>query len=253
MAVPTSEYRERLLAEGCAEGLADVVLALAGKTRDDAVTQAIVEASKQIDDSEERLTGNLIGHTAQNDLQFRDVDSAIRETAIETRNTVTAQLNQRAAEIKLEVAQTLQTAADTRVELERQMAKIQVALTEQLAEMRVENERRHAEIQNELAEMRVENERQFAGIRSELAEQRVASERRHAEQEEASERRHAEQENALTEQKAEITRQIGEIRIENAEKKAEDEQRFNKGQDRLLYIGLALAGLIIAVIIAVLA
>lgn len=81
MAVRASEYRERLLAQGCEEGVADVVLALADAVRDDAVAEAIMKAGEQIGHSEQLLGERLNGHAEKNEGQFSAAMSAIRETA----------------------------------------------------------------------------------------------------------------------------------------------------------------------------
>ena len=111
MAISAPEYREQLLAQGCNEGLADAIISLVEAARDDAEAEVIIKLGERLDE-----------HIAQNDQQFRDSDSAIRETARE----LTDLINQRTAEIKLEVAKALQIVADLRVENERQFAKIQI-------------------------------------------------------------------------------------------------------------------------------
>ena len=59
MAVETSEYRKRLLAQGCDEGLADAVLALVGEARDDAVAEAIVRTGEQARKTEGQFSSGL--------------------------------------------------------------------------------------------------------------------------------------------------------------------------------------------------
>ena len=249
MAIPAPEYREQLLAQGCAEGLADAIVSLVEAARDDAEAEVIIKVGERVAHSEQQLNGRLDQHTEQNDQQFRDVDSAIRVSARE----LTDQINQHTAEIKMDIA-----------EIEKRTAKLE----EQFADLRVENERRHGE-QEKASERR-------------HAEMQDESKQRHAEQEKASERRHAEQEQMLikqesknnerhaallvalaeqesrneqryADQKAEIEQQLGEIRIENAEKEAAAERRFNKGQERLLYAAIGLAGLIVGAAAAVIA
>ena len=217
MAIPAPEYREQLLAQGCAEGLADAIVSLVEAARDDAEAEVIIKVGERVAHSEQQLNGRLDQHVEQNDQQFRDADSAVRESARE----LTDQINQRAAEIKLEVAQTLQTVADLRVENERQFADLRAKNESQFADLRVENER-------QFAKMQAENERQFAKMQAE-------NERQFAKMQVESERRHAEIEKAL------------------AEKETADERRFNKGQERLLYAAIGLAGLIVGAAAAVIA
>ena len=111
MAIPTPEYREQLLAQGCTEGLADAIISLVEAARDDAEAEVII-----------KLGGRLDQHIAQNDQQFRDVDSAIRKSARETVRDLTA-------ELKLEVAQVLRIVADLRVENAEAFSKAQNRLS----------------------------------------------------------------------------------------------------------------------------
>ena len=99
MAISAPEYREQILAQGCTEG------------RDDAEAEVII-----------KLGGRLDQHIAQNDQQFRDVDSAIRKSARETVRDLTA-------ELKLEVAQVLRIVADLRVENAEAFSKAQNRLS----------------------------------------------------------------------------------------------------------------------------
>lgn len=95
MTMQASEYRERLLAQGCEEGVADVVLALANAVRDDAVAEAIMKAGEQIGHSEQLLSERLNGHAEKNEGQFSAVMSTIRETA----SDLTATFERRFAEL----------------------------------------------------------------------------------------------------------------------------------------------------------
>ena len=199
MAIPAPEYRERLLEQGCDEGLADVVLALVEAARDDAEAEVIIKAGEQIAHSEQRLNGRLDQHAEQNDRQFRAISSEIREAAIETTRTLTAQIEQRTAQL-------LQSAA----------------------------------------EQRAETERQFSQVRSELADLRIESERRHAEQEKANERQ-------FTEMRVENERQFAELRIENERGRRENAEAFSKTQNRLSYIAIGIATLIIGAAAAIIA
>ena len=206
MAIPAPEYRERLLEQGCDEGLADVVLALVEAARDDAEAEVIIKAGEQIAHSEQRLNGRLDQHAEQNDRQFRDVAAEIRETAIETTRTLTAQIEQRTAQL-------LQSAAEQRAETERWRAETDqrvAKLDERLTEMRVENER-------QFTEMRVENERQF------------------------------------TEMRVENERQFAELRIENERGRRENAEAFSKTQNRLSYVAIGIATLIIGAAAAIIA
>ena len=81
MAVETSEYRKRLLAQGCDEGLADAVLALVGEARDDAVAEAIVRTGEQVKTSDQVLGERLNGHVGKTEGQFNSLMSTIRGTA----------------------------------------------------------------------------------------------------------------------------------------------------------------------------
>ena len=81
MAVETSEYRKRLLAQGCDEGLADAVLALVGEARDDAVAEAIARTGEQVKTSDQVLGERLNGHMGKTEGQFSSLMSAIRQTA----------------------------------------------------------------------------------------------------------------------------------------------------------------------------
>ena len=191
MAIPAPEYRERLLEQGCDEGLADVVLALVEAARDDAEAEVIIKAGEQIAHSEQRLNGRLDQHAEQNDRQFRDVASAIRETAIETTRTLTAQIEQRTAQI-------LQSAAEQRAETERWRAETD----QRVARL----DERVAKLDERLTEMRVENERQFA-----------------------------------------------ELRIENERGRRENAEAFSKAQNRLSYVAIGIATLIIGAAAAVIA
>ena len=111
MAIPTPEYREQLLAQGCNEGLADAIISLVEAARDDAEAEVIIKLGERLDQ-----------HIAQNDQQFRDVDSAIRKSARETVRDLTA-------ELKLEVAQVLRIVADLRVENAEAFSKAQNRLS----------------------------------------------------------------------------------------------------------------------------
>ena len=81
MAVETSEYRKRLLAQGCDEGLADAVLALVGEARDDAVAEAIARTGEQVKTSDQVLGERLNGHVGKTEGQFNSLMSTIRGTA----------------------------------------------------------------------------------------------------------------------------------------------------------------------------
>ena len=81
MAVETSEYRKRLLAQGCDEGLADAVLALVGEARDDAVAEAIARTGEQVKTSDQVLGERLNGHVGKMEGQFNSLMSTIRGTA----------------------------------------------------------------------------------------------------------------------------------------------------------------------------
>ena len=81
MAVETSEYRKRLLAQGCDEGLADAVLALVGEARDDAVAEAIARTGEQVKTSDQVLAERLNGHVGKTEGQFNSLMSTIRGTA----------------------------------------------------------------------------------------------------------------------------------------------------------------------------
>ncbi len=81
MAVETGEYRKRLLAQGCDEGLADAVLALVGEARDDAVAEAIARTGEQVKTSDQVLAERLNGHVGKTEGQFNSLMSTIRGTA----------------------------------------------------------------------------------------------------------------------------------------------------------------------------
>ena len=91
MAIPAPEYREQLLAQGCEEGLADAVLSLVEAASDDAEAAVIMKVGERIARSEQQIAE----HAAQNAQQFRDADSAIRESA----RDVTEQLKLETAQI----------------------------------------------------------------------------------------------------------------------------------------------------------
>ena len=87
MAVQMSEYRERLLAQGCDEGLADAVLALVVEARDDAVAEALTRAEARSEHSEQVLGERLNGHVEKNEGQFESLMSTIHGSANQLRAT----------------------------------------------------------------------------------------------------------------------------------------------------------------------
>ena len=226
MAIPAPEYREQLLAQGCEEGLADTVLALVEAASDDAEAQVIMKVGERITHSEQQLAE----HTAQNAQQFRDSDSAIRESA----RDVTEQLNQRTAELKLETAQILQSAAEARAENERRLAEIDQRVAK-LDERTAETNKRVAKLDERAAETNA----RMAKLEERLADTRVEIERR------------------LGEAQVALTDQLNALKVEHAktlaEQETKNEQRFGKIRDLQLQLTIGIATLIIAAAAAVIA
>ena len=73
----TAEFRETLVATGCSEAMADVIVDLAGAARDEAVEQA-VERNGHLNAI---LTTRFESHEKQNEADFHSIESTIRETA----------------------------------------------------------------------------------------------------------------------------------------------------------------------------
>ena len=129
MAVETGEYRKRLLAQGCDEGLADAVLALVGEARDDAVAEAIARTGEQVKTSDQVLGERLNGHVGKTEGQFNSLMSTIRGTAsdlttmFERRFTqLWDRVNGLEMEVKGELAEVKGELAETKGELKGEIA-----------------------------------------------------------------------------------------------------------------------------------
>ena len=129
-------------------------------------------------------------------------------------------------------------AAEARAEHERWREEHDKRITKidkDAAEARAENERRLAEIDQRvvrLDERTAETNARVAKLDERLADTRVEIERR------------------LGEVQVALANQLNDLKVAHERGRREDEQRFGKIQDRLLYIGFAIAGLIIAVVVA---
>lgn len=159
MAVQMSEYRERLLAQGCDEGLADAVLALVVEARDDAVAEALTRAEARSEHSEQVLGERLNGHVEKNESQFSSLTSTIRGTA----NQLMATFERRFTELS--------------TELSERIGKVEG----DLKELRGTVEGQVKELRGEIAELRGTVEGQIAELRGELKAQKADNEARHAE------------------------------------------------------------------------
>ena len=169
MAIPALEYREQLLAQGCEEGLADVVLSLVEAARDDAEAAVIMKVSERIAHSEQQLNGRLDEHAEQ----FRTLESTIRETAAETTRTLTALIEQQIALTNQQIALTNQ-----RITLmEQQLAEIkqQIALTNQQIAL---TNQQIAETNQQLADLKLWVAEQLAEMKVQIAEQETKNEQR---------------------------------------------------------------------------
>ena len=176
MAIPALEYREQLLAQGCEEGLADVVLSLVEAARDDAEAAVIMKVSERIAHSEQQLNGRLDEHAEQ----FRTLESTIRETAAETTRTLTAQIEQQIALTNQQIALTNQriTLMEQRLaEIKQQIALTnqQIALTNQQI---AETNQQIAETNQQLADLKLWVAEQLAEMKVQIAEQETKNEQR---------------------------------------------------------------------------
>ena len=174
MAIPAPEYRERLLAQGCNEGLADAVLSLVEAARDDAEAQVIMKVGERITRSEQQLNGRLDEHAEQ----FRGVESAIHESAAETTRTLTAlieqqtaQTNQQIAETNQRVAETNQQLADLKLSVAEQIGDLNLQFTEQLGNL-------NQQFTEQLGGLKVWVAEQIAEMKVQIAEQETKNEQR---------------------------------------------------------------------------
>ena len=85
MAMQTAEYRERLVAGGFDEELADAIMGVAVAVRDDAVEEAVARAMEQVAHSAGLLNVRIDRHDEKNESQFRVIESTIREIASQIR------------------------------------------------------------------------------------------------------------------------------------------------------------------------
>ena len=185
MAVPASEYRERLLAKGCDEGQADAILSLVEIAPNDAAAELVMQAGEQAACSEQMVIERLNAQLSRNKEQYRAVNSVLSEIARAVREQSwqgIAGINRGLSQFALAVAE------------------VQAKNAEQ---QQVENERLHAEVLAACDRWQLENEqryaKQIAANEQRYAEQMAANEQRHAERMAASEQRHAERMAALAE------------------------------------------------------
>ena len=215
MAIPALEYREQLLSQGCEEGLADVVLSLVEAASNDAEAAVIMKVGERIARSEQQL--------AEHAGQFRDVDSAIRESALETTRALTARIEQQTAQTNQQIAQTNQQVAD----LNRQVADLN-RQTAQLEQKTVQIEQQIAQTNQQVAEL----SRQVGELNRQTAqlEQKTAN---------------------LEQQVANLRVELAELRVENERGFRELVQVFSKGQDRMIQGILGIAALIVGAVVAI--
>ncbi len=176
MAVETGEYRKRLLAQGCDEGLADAVLALVGEARDDAVAEAIARTGEQVKTSDQVLGERLNGHVGKTEGQFNSLMSTIRGTAsdlttmFERRFT---QLSERISKLEVDVKGEI---AEVKDELGGRIEGVKDELNGRIDAVKDELGGRIDAVKDELAELRGE----LAELRGELKAQKAENEARQA-------------------------------------------------------------------------
>ena len=247
MPAPATDFRERLITHGCNEGLADVLLDMvAARDHQQNGTAELIDA--KLAEHEQRHEGpilaaiNDLSETAneaerRNEQRFAEVKSEIadlRETVSDLRETVSEaerRSEQRSAEIEKSISR-------LREENERRLAAVHL----EIAESRAENERAISELRTEnerrFAEASTENERRFSGVEQSLSRLREENERRFSELRSANER-------ALAELRTENERALSEVRSEISESRNDTANLGAKMTDRILYVGLGLAGLLL--------
>ena len=177
MAVQMSEYRERLLAQGCDEGLADAVLALVVEARDDAVAEALTRAEARSEHTEQVLGERLNGHVEKNEGQFESLMSTIHGSA----NQLRATFERRFTELSDRIGKVEGQLKELRGAVEGQIAGLRGTVDGQIAETRATVEGQLKELRGEIAELRGTVEGQIAELRGELKAQKADNEARHAE------------------------------------------------------------------------
>ena len=131
MAMPTTEHRERLVAGGCDEDLADAILGVAVAVRDEAVEAAVARAMEQVAHSAGLLNGRIDSQDTKNEAQFQVIESTIREVA---------------AQIRTEIAD-----LETRIE-------------RRITDFQTENERRLSNLEGQIAVLRAEADTNYARL-----------------------------------------------------------------------------------------
>ena len=223
MVMPTTEHRERLVAGGCDENLADAIMVVAVAVRDDAVEEAVARAMEEVAHSAGLLNGRIDRHDEKNEAQFQVIESTIREIA---------------AQIRIEIA-------DLRTENERRFTDLQTEMGQRLTNLETENERRFSGVQTQIAGVEgqiAELRGEMAGLRGEMAglEGQIAELRGEM----------AGLEGQIAELRGEMAGlegQIAELRGEIAALRAQGEANYERLQTTIHRAALGVVGLVIAV------
>ena len=158
MVMQTAEYRERLVAGGFEEELADAIMGVAVAVRDDAVEEAVARAMDQVAHSAGLLNGRIDRHDEKNERQFQVIELTIREIA---------------AQIRTEIAdlgtQTERRLTDLQTQTERRFTDLQTEMGQRLTNLENENERRFSGVQSQIAGLEKENERRFSEVNAKIA------------------------------------------------------------------------------------
>lgn len=162
MAVPTSEYRERLLAQGCDEDIADVFSALVDSVCDDAEcsdaeAEVLMKVGEQVARSEQLLIQQLTDQIERSEQQYRTIDFALGEIT----RVVEEQAEQGAAGSRLEVARIALALAQAR---SRNVQRSGAESKQLYSEVMIAHKRLRAGQQVLRAEQKVEHEQRMAAL-----------------------------------------------------------------------------------------
>lgn len=155
MTVPASEFRERLLKQGCEEDMADAIVALVEVAPSDGMAKVIMKAGERAACSEQLVIDRLNAQISRNREQSLAVNSVLDDIAY----AIKVQPDQGIDWSDQDRSQMLQAVVETRAENSRRQ--------------QVENARLHAEVSAACDRWRAENDRRYAEDMAELAEQRA--------------------------------------------------------------------------------